>query len=518
MTIGLLVQRAAARFGDRPAVQGPEGTRTFAELAGRAVGLARGLLSLGLKPGDRVLELLPNGCALVESDVALAMAGLVRVPLNPRLGPAEWERIADDCGARALVYDARFAGETEALRSSLCAVVSGDAPGRRVEDLVAGGSWATGGPLDDRGSGRSTAIGGALDDLVGLAYSSGTTGRPKGARRTHRNRIASALAMTHEVLGGPPASDAVYLHAGPAIHTSGLFVLPFLMAGARQVFLDHADAPAILAAIDEHNVTHTALVPTMVSRLAAIAGGTPLRMLAYAGAPMPSGQIRRASERLTPNLVQYYGLVEAMPPLTVLDAAEHARGLAGEPELLASAGRVCLAIDLRVVDEDGRPLPDGEPGEVVVRGDPVTPGYFNAEGRADLGKSFVNGRLRTGDIGHLGPGGRLWLTDRRNDLIITGGYNVYPREVEDVIAGIDGVADAAVVGLADQDWGQRVVAVYTCSDRPIAAEEVLRHCRLALPAHKRPKSARPVSSLPLNATGKISRREVLRRLEAGESW
>jgi acyl-CoA synthetase (AMP-forming)/AMP-acid ligase II len=212
VTIGLLTRRAAARFGDRPAVLGPDGTRGFAELADRAARLARGLLSLGLHPGDRVLELQPNGCALIECDLALAMAGLVRVPLNPRLGAAEWERIADDCGASALLYDARFAEASEALRDGLGTartVVSGDGPGHRMDDLIA-----------DRPGGPPPADG-TLDDLVGLAYSSGTTGRPKGAMRTHRNRIASALTMTHEVLGGPPAPDAVYLHAGPAIHTSG---------------------------------------------------------------------------------------------------------------------------------------------------------------------------------------------------------------------------------------------------------------------------------------------------------
>ncbi|MFG3438093.1 class I adenylate-forming enzyme family protein [Nonomuraea sp. NPDC047897] len=496
MTIGLLVRRAAARFGPLPAVQGPDGTRSFAELAARAAGLAGGLLSLGLTRGDRVLELLPNGCALVESDLALAMAGLVRVPLNPRLGPAEWERIADDCGARALLYDDRFTGETDSLRSGLLA--------RRFADLEPGA------PL------VADAV---PDDLAGLAYSSGTTGRPKGARRTHRNRIASALAMTHEVLGGPPGPDAVYLHAGPAIHTSGLFVLPFLMAGARQVLLDHASAGEILEAVEEHRVTHTALVPTMVNRLAEAADGTRLRMLAYAGAPMPSEQIRRAAERLTPHLVQYYGLVEAMPPLTVLDAADHTRGLREEPELLTSAGRICRTVELSIVDEDGRPLPEGETGEVVVRGDPVTTGYFGAEGRADLGKSFVAGRLRTGDVGHLGPGDRLWLTDRKNDMIITGGYNVYPREVEDAVTAVPGVAEAAVVGIADPQWGQRLTVAYTClPGRPVPPEEVVRHCRAVLPAHKRPKSAHLVSSLPLNATGKISRREVLRRLESGDTW
>jgi acyl-CoA synthetase (AMP-forming)/AMP-acid ligase II len=254
----------------------------------------------------------------------------------------------------------------------------------------------------------------------------------------------------------------------------------------------------------------------MVGRLAEAADAPPtsLRMLAYAGAPMPADHIRRASERLTPQLVQYYGLVEAMPPLTVLDRADHARGLAGEPDLLTSAGRICPAIDLRVVDDAGRPVPDGEPGEVVVGGDPVTPGYFNAAGRTDLGKTFIGGRLRTGDVGRLGDGGRLWLTDRRNDMIITGGYNVYPREIEDVITRVDGIADAAVVGLADPQWGQRITAAYTCSPgRRVEPEEVLRHCRAALPAHKRPKSVHPMDSLPLNATGKISRREVLRLLE-----
>ncbi|MEO3782033.1 AMP-binding protein [Actinocorallia sp. B10E7] len=512
MTIGLLVHRAAARFGDRPAVLGPDGVRGFAELADRATRLARGLLGLGLCPGDRVLELQPNSCALLECDLALALAGLVRVPLNPRLGPAEWERIADDCGASALLYDARFTEATEALRGGLGAartVVTGDGPGHRLDELIA------------KNSGARLAVGASPDDLVGLAYSSGTTGRPKGAMRTHRNRVSSALAMTHEVLGGPPAPGSVYLHAGPAIHTSGLFTLPFLMAGAPQVMLDHADAERILAAVDEYRVTHTALVPTMVDRLAHAAAAPPpsLRLLAYAGAPMPAEHIRRASDRLTPHLVQYYGLVEAMPPLTVLDEDDHARGLSADPRLLTSAGRVCLAVDLRVVDEEGDPVPDGESGEVVVCGDPVTPGYFNADKRDDLGKSFLNGYLRTGDVGHLGDGGRLWLTDRRNDMIITGGYNVYPREVEEAVTRVGGVADAAVVGLPDPQWGQRITAVYTCLEgHDVESAKVLEHCRAALPAHKRPKNAHRVTDLPLNATGKISRREVARRLESGEPW
>jgi acyl-CoA synthetase (AMP-forming)/AMP-acid ligase II len=506
MTVGSLVLGAALRFGDRTAIEGPDGSRTFADLAARATRLASGLRSLGLRPGDRVLELHGNTCAGIESDLALAIAGLVRVPLNPRLGPREWERIADDCQASALSYDATFADETESLRDGLGSartIVRGDGPGRHVERLI----------------GDATTVpphAAELDDLIGLAYSSGTTGRPKGAMRTHRNRLASARVMTRDVLGGPPCADATFLHAGPVIHTSGLFVLPFLMAGARQVLLDHADPETILEAMERHGITHTALVPTMLGRLADAASGarpSTLRMLAYAGAPIPPGRIRQASERLTPHLVQYYGLVEAMTPLTVLDERDHARGLAGESDLLSSAGRVCHGVDLRLLDEQGNPVPNGEAGEVVVRGEQVMPGYWNAGQRDDLGKAVRDGRLATGDIGRLGPGGRLWLTDRRNDMIITGGYNVYPREIEDVITGVPGVADAAVVGLPDGDWGQRIVAAYTVSpDRPASPDAILTACRHLLPPHKRPKAVHRRTGMPLGATGKIDRRELTRQL------
>ncbi|GIH26732.1 fatty-acid--CoA ligase [Acrocarpospora phusangensis] len=511
MPLSLLLERAAARFGDRVAVEGPDGTRTFAGLADRVSRLASALLALGLRPGERVLELQPNGCGSIESDLALAWAGLVRVPLNPRLGPREWEGIAGDCGARALLYDAAFAAETGALRDGLdVTVASGERGSGREhsrEDLIRDAQ---------PGLPRFAS---SLDDLAGLAYSSGTTGRPKGAMRTHRNRIAAALAMTQEVLGGPPGPDAVFLHAGPVIHTSGLFVLPFLMSGARQLLLGHAGAAEIAGTVRARGVTHTALVPTMIARLLDLPDAGPLaslRMLAYAGAPMPEAHIRRAAEALTPRLVQYYGLVEAMPPLTVLDEADHARGLRDRPDLLRSAGRPCLAVELRVVDGDGVPVGAGVDGEVEVRGDPVMPGYWRAAGREDLGKAVAGGWLRTGDIGRLGDGGRLWLTDRKNDMIITGGYNVYPREIEDVVTGLGGVAQAAAVGLPDPGWGQRVAVAYTCAPGyAVGPEEVLARCRAALPSHKRPKQARHVPVLPLNATGKISRRDVVRLLTEG---
>ena len=505
MDIGTLVTRAAQRFGDRVAVEGPDADRTFAQLGDRVARIANGLLAQGLCPGDRVLDLQRNSTTYLETDLAIRAAGLVRAALNYRLHPSDWERIAADSGARGLVYDPAFEEQTEALRSGIDVVVcTGDGPGLSLEKLIA-----------DAPAGRIPARG--PDALCGLHYSSGTTGHPKGAQRTHRNWMASVVNMTHDVLGGPPGPQDCYVHAGPITHTSGLFVLPFLVAGARQVVQPVWDPEGFVAAVRERGVTHTAIVPTMVARLLASGADRDslrgLKMLGYAGAPMPPEQMRQAHDRLTPNLVQYYGLVEAIPPVTVLDASDHARGLAGEPDLLTSAGRPALGVEIAVVDEDGREVPQGETGEVVTRGDHVMAGYWNADRRRDLSKSVVDGWLHTGDLGRVSADGHLWLVDRKGDMIISGGYNIYPREVEDVIAEVPSVAEVAVVGVADQDWGQRVVALVTA--RPgesVDPGAVLAHCRERMASYKKPKEVRVVTELPLNSTGKIAKKVLREQL------
>ncbi len=508
MDVGTLVSRAARRFADRTAIDGPDGSCTFAELGDRVLRLANGLRALGLERGDRVLDLQANSNTYVETDLAIRAAGLVRVALNYRLHQADWERIATDSGARALIYEGRWADQTASLRAELSHVVAiGDGPGLPYERLVAA-SPATSLPAVPP------------DELCGLHYSSGTTGHPKGARRTHRNWFASVVHMTHDVLGGTPAADDTYVHAGPITHTSGLFVLPFLVAGARQIVLPSWDPESFLEAVVERGGTHTAMVPTMVSRLLGVPGADRdslrgLKMLGYAGAPMPAEQLRRAHEQLTPELVQYYGLVEAIPPVTVLDAADHARALDGSPELLRSAGRAALGVELAVVDDEGRSLGAGELGEIVTRGDHVMRGYWNAAGRADLAKSVSDGWLHTGDIGRIDDDGYLWLADRKGDMIISGGYNIYPREVEEVVAQVPGVDEVAVLGLLDDDWGQRVVAVVTPrSGSGLTAQAVLDHCREHLASYKKPKDVLLIDEFPVNSNGKIAKRVLREQLES----
>jgi acyl-CoA synthetase (AMP-forming)/AMP-acid ligase II len=527
--IATLVDRAARRFGDRIAVEGPDAAGnwqqlSFAALGERVARLAAGLRRLGLQPGDRVLDLQTNSTTYAETDLAVRAAGLVRVALNYRLHPDDWARIAADCHATTLIHDVRFTDDVAALAAEMKHVLvvgasSADGPARPgapsspLETLLDT-------PVSD------TLFASEPDALCGLHYSSGTTGHPKGAQRTHRNWLAGTVNMTHDVLGGPPGEADVYCHAGPITHTSGLFVLPFLVAGARQLIMPKWDAERFADAVARHGVTHTAMVPTMVSRLLALSDDAlaplrdRLRMLGYAGAPMPPEVIRAAHERITGNLVQYYGLVEAIPPVTVLDAADHARGLAGEPELLASAGRPALGVELRVVDSAGQPLPEGEVGEVITRGDHVMRGYWNGSGRTDLGKAVVDGWLHTGDLGRMDHAGRLWLVDRVGDMIITGGYNVYPREVEDVVAEVPGVTQVAVVGVKDPDWGQRVVALYT-AESGVGEDTVISHCRARLASYKRPKQAIRVEAFPLNSTQKIAKkvlRERLERAEEAASW
>ena len=504
MDVGTIVARAARRYHDRIAVEDDTRSLTFGELGDRVRRLAAGLLSLGLKPGDRVLDLQTNAVSYVETDLAFATAGLVRVALNHRLLPEDWTRIAGDCEARAIVYREEFHGKVGSLADSLdhAVVIGGD-----YESLIARTE-----PLPRK-------LGFDPGTLVSLNYSSGTTGKPKGARRTHRNRVASMANMMADVLGAQRPDDA-WVHAGPITHASGLFVLPHVALGVRQIILPSFSPEALVDAVAARGGTGTVLVPTMLARTVAHDGMGPevlsnLRRLCYAGAPTPPDQIRRAAEVLTPNLVQFYGLVESIPPVSVLSTADHALGLSSRPELLTSAGRACLGVELAVVDDAGVPIADGELGEVVTRGDHVMEGYFGAAAAEGATKSVVDGWLRTGDIGRLDAEGYLYLADRRGDMIITGGYNVYPSEVENVLASLPGIGEVAVVGVADEEWGQRIVAVYS-SATPLDEAALLEACRERLPGYKKPKEFRRVRAFPLSSTGKIAKNVLRKRLEAGE--
>ncbi len=502
MFISSLLRSSAWRWPRRVAASDDEGALTFVQLRDETFRFANALRGLGLEPGDRVLDLQANGLGFLLSDLAIPTAGLVRVALNARLAVRDLEYIGTDAEARAIVYGpehAELAAELfERIPSLELAIGTGDARlGRRLADLLA----------DAPASAPAHRPHG--DDLVSLNYSSGTTGNPKGCMRTARNRFASTQDVLCSLYEQRFARDDVYLHAGPMMHASGLIVLPAIAAGAQQRIMRRYDPERTLELLEAGEVTSTVLVPTMLERVLALVpeDGPPpiferLNAVVYAGSPMAADRVRRARALFHGNLLQFYGLVEAIPPLTVLDRAAHA-----DEDLLRSAGRPALGVPLAIVDDDGRPLPAGEIGEVTVSGDHVMAGYWGAAGND--GKVLRHGTLRTGDMGYQTDDGYLFLVDRRGDMIITGGYNVYPREVEDVLRVAPGVADVAVVGVPHPEWGQAVTAfVVAATGAPATAERLDAHCAEHLASFKKPKTVRFVDELPKTTIGKIDRRAL----------
>lgn len=494
MFVSTLLERAALRWPDRTAIVDGDVRLTYRELHARVGRLANALHGLGLQPGDRVLDIQKNAHTYVETDLAFAAAGLVRVPVNVRLTPAEWSYIAGNAGARGVVYGADFADAVAELEGPRTVVrVGGDGPGRDYEALLADASptpprrWPT------------------PQEIVSLNYSSGTTGRPKGCIRTQANRHASAQDMLLGLFEGALGADDVFLHAGPLTHASGLFLLPHLAVGATQVLMRRFDEEEVRRMLEQDGITGTVLVPTMLERvLATFERDAPaelpaLRRVAYAGAPMAPERIAVADRLLSGRLVQFYGLVEAIPPLTVLSPQDHR-----DPELRRSAGRPVPGTAVAVVGDDGEALPAGERGELVIGGEHVMGGYW-ADDEATV-KTVERGWLHTGDVAWQDERGYVYLVDRKADMIITGGFNVMPREIELVLGEAGGIAEVAVVGLPDPTWGEAVTAFVVPQDgAAVDADALLAHCAERLSGFKKPKRIEVVDELPKASTGKVSR-------------
>jgi acyl-CoA synthetase (AMP-forming)/AMP-acid ligase II len=498
LNIGHVIERASRRFATRPALVSDAGSLSFGEVGDRVGRLARALQEAGLEPGDRVLDLQRNSITYVQTDLALASAGLCRVALNYRQSPPDWLKVLEDCRPRALIYAPEFRSAAEALRERVELVVCTEDGG----DDISVAAFAA------RATSARPALDFNADQLVSLNYSSGTSGVPKGSRRTHRNRLASMFNIVADLYQGLPRADDVWCHAGPMTHASGLLVLPTYAFGAQQVVLGGFDPDEFLDTVARFAVTGTVLVPTMVARLLAhdVPPGalSSLRRLVYAGAPMAQEQIRAAYDRLTPQLINMYGMVEAVPPVSILNQDEHRRAMESDTGWMSSAGTVCTGVAIAVRGEDGATQPDGELGEIFVSGDNVMSGYWGDDEASDV-KGVHDGWLRTGDVGYLNEG-RLYLVDRRGDMIISGGYNVYPSEVETAVRSVSGVLEAVVFGVADPEWGQVVTCVYT--GEPALETTIREHCRGLLSGYKLPRVIRHVPEFPVNHNGKVSRRDV----------
>ncbi len=471
MNLVTWLERAARACPDRAAIfLGREAWSSYARLGLVAARMAGGLDARGFVPGDRVAICMRNGPESLQALDGIWWAGMVAVPVNASLHAREVDFIVADSGARLLL----------------------DSPGQMAG--LAGGA-----PL-----GLVTR---APGDLAWLFYTSGTTGTPKGAMLSHRNLAQMTCSYFLDV-DAVPASGRL-LHAAPLSHGSGLYNFHHLAVGAAQVLPESGgfDSAEVLELLESHAEVTMFAAPTMVGRLAdaALASGARapgLRTLVYGGGPMYLAGLQRATAALGPRLAQIYGQGESPMTITALSRAHHAdTDHPRHAERLASVGLAHSVVEISIRDPGGRDLPAGEIGEVCVRGDVVMSGYWNnPEGTAG---ALRDGWLWTGDLAAMDADGFVTLKDRSKDLIVSGGSNIYPREVEEVLLRHPAVAEASVVGRPDAEWGEAVVAFVVARGAPPPVAELDQLCLDHIARFKRPKEYHFVDQLPKNNYGKV---------------
>ncbi len=486
MPIGALIRKAARQFKDDACLCEAGRSvsfRQFDELTDR---LGNALLALGLHPGDRVGVLLPNGIDCLLAYYALAKAALVRVPLNARDTLDSHRYKLADSGSRGLIHSG--GEELEALGAAI-AVDSA-----RLAELCASGSA------------QPCRVDQPLDAPYRLGYTGGTTGQPKAVTLSARGELAELSAFLTDLVPQLARGDT-FLHAAPIAHASGAFFLPSLVRGARSLIMAKFDPGAFLELAQAEVAELTFLVPTMLAMILEQPNidqvDLALRRIAYGASPISPTLLKRSEARFGRVFAQCYGQAESPMVITCLQPDDHDR--------VGSCGRPFSIAEVAVVDEQDRMLPPGQTGEIVVRGPQVMLGYWN---RPDAtAQALRNGWLHTGDVGTMDEDGFFYLLDRKNDLLISGGYNVYPREVEEVLLAFDGVLEVAVIGLPDEKWGDRVHAVVSTRS-PVEAEILLQFARERLASYKRPKSIEFWPELPKSAANKILRRTVRDRVLA----
>jgi len=509
VNIANLFLRAARRLADGPAVaRGQDVLLTHGGLVARAAAIAGALRNhLGLVPGDRVALAMSNTPDYVELLLAGWYAGLTMVPANARLHRNELSHILAHAGARLCFATPDLVTTVAPLAGEITSLERVIAVGGRDHHALRRGE-----PI------ALTEV--AADDIAWLFYTSGTTGRPKGAMLTHRNLLAMTLAYLADVDSIAPG-DAI-LHAAPMSHGSGIYILPHAARAACQLLppgggFDPAEVLGLLQMERGAGGISLFAAPTMVKRLAehpdaARLDHPALKTIIYGGGPMYGADLERAHQVFGFRLAQIYGQGESPMCITALDKALHAD--TGHPryrERLASVGIAQAVVEVAVADADDRPLPPGEIGEVLVRGDSVMRGYWqDPEATA---ATLRGGWLHTGDLGALDQDGFLTLHDRSKDLIISGGSNIYPREVEEVLLQHPAVAEVSVVGRRDPQWGEAVVAfVVPAPGQRFDAEHLDAHCLAHMARFKRPKDYRLVESLPKNSYGKVLKTELRSQL------
>lgn len=501
MNVGLFVPKSAERDPGATAAWDARRELTYGDLDQRSSRIANALAGrFGVARGDRVAVLMPNRVEVVEVLAACAKAGFVYVGLNFRLGEAEYEWIFDNAEPRVLITVPEFA-ELAAKLAARGGMPVVDVDSADFEALVAAGA-----PTQPEALHQVRP-----EDDFCIVYSSGTTGRPKGILFDHAAALSHAPMAVLEYELGPRSRWLMALPHNSSMHIT---MLPLLMMGGAIGFGASRgfDPERFAAEVERLGATHTYLVPTMIFRLLE-AGVDPARLeslatVGYGAAPIAPERVAEMVERYGPRFTQLYGMAEIASIGTMLRKGDHRRALEGRPELFASCGRPSYAVDVRVVDSDGGDVASGERGEVIFGGPYTMKGYYRDPERT--AEALVDGWMHSGDVGERDAEGYVFIVDRIKDLIIRGGFNIAPSEVENVLYSHPAVLEAAVFGIPDPEWGEAVTAAVALKQGADADPAALAAwCREAgLPSVKVPERIELLDSLPKNAVGKIAKREL----------
>ena len=505
MHVAYLLHRSAMQFPTRPLWVAPGLTIPYAEGSKRVNRISHWLLSNG-EQRDRVGILAVNRFEHFEVYLGALNAGMTATPFNPRLHADDLGFMIEDSQCRFFVFSPEYAEVARELRTKHPC----------VEHWICMDCEADFGYYGDLLEGMSDGQPDILidpDDVAWLFYTSGTTGKPKGCMETHRNLLSMVTGRLLDLLHDANETDRM-IHLAPMAHATTSVGLSHLARGAAQVFpgLSKFDPPKVLEAIERFQATSSWMAPTMVHMLLQVPdvhryNVKSLKTIQCGGAPLYAEVLRRAIEVFGPVFGQGYGQSEAPSGICGMHKSQYDITTPEGLKRLASVGRESMGVRVRIVDEDGKEVAPNVAGEITVRGDIVFPGYWRREEATR--EALRNGWLHTGAVGHRDEEGYIYITDRVKDMIISGGSNIYPREVEEVLLKHEAIEEACVIGIPDPVWGEAVQAVVVLREGKTATEEeVVDFCREHLASYKKPKAVDFVDQLPKSAFGKVAKKEV----------
>ena len=518
MTVGALYERAVLHGGERIALVDGERRISYRALGTQAARLAAGFGALGLRRGDRIAFLMANCAEYVACEYAVARLGATRVPLAVLLGEDDHAYMMNFARCRTLVYHAKFAERVRAMLPRLETVerfvcVGAAAalvlpPGHlRLEALLA--SDAPEVPALDIDP----------EEIAGIYFTGGTTGRPKGVMLSHRSWFHT---YAQELIDFAVAPREVFVFATPLTHAGGCLLLPVLLRQGRCVILDHFEPELLLATIERERATATLLVPTMIYLLLDhprrdAFDRSSLRNVLYGAAAIAPERLKQALQVFGPVFTQFFGQTEAPMTLTALAREDHlVDDPAREQEVLTSAGRAIYGVQIRLIDEAGRDVAAGEAGEVIARAPNLMSGYLdNPEATA---AAVRDGWLYTGDIARMDAEGLITIVDRKKDMIVSGGFNIFPRKVEDALFEHPAVRQAAVIGVPHEKWGEEVKALVVLQPGAAAeADELIDFVKTRKGSLMAPKSVEFVDAIPLTNLGKVDKKAIRTRYWGGRT-